>query len=70
MQKMEKPINLSGLPTKALSEDKLKNFFISHLNRIYCAKSHLVERLPEMKLQAHFNDLKHAIEETLEDVEK
>ena len=67
---MEKPINPSGLPTTILSADKVNLFFTSHLNRIYCAKSHLVERLPEMALQVHFSDLKHAINETLNDVEK
>jgi len=67
---MEKPTNPPRLPTNTLSAEKLKSFFISHLNRIYCAKSHLAERLPEMQMQAHFQDLKHAITETLEDVEK
>ena len=49
---------------------KLLSFFTNYLDRIYCAKSHLVERLPELALQAHFKDLRHAIMEAKEDVEK
>ena len=37
--------------------DKLRIFFTIHLNRIYCAKTHLVSRLPEIERNAHFNDL-------------
>jgi len=54
----------------ALAPDKLKAFFIYHLNLIYCAKSHLVERLPEIVEQAGFADLRFAVQETLDDVEK
>jgi len=46
--------------------DKLRAFFTAHLNRIYCAKTHLVSRLPEMEGNAHFNDLQLAIAETKE----
>jgi len=67
---MDKPINSSGLPKPKLNPKKLELFFVTHLNRLYCAKSHLAERLPEIELQAHFNDLKHAIKETLQDAEK
>jgi ferritin-like metal-binding protein YciE len=35
---------------------------------IYCAKSHLLERLPEIEDGASFVDLKQAITETIEDV--
>ncbi len=59
------PKHLQAIPASA----ELKTFFIDHLNRIYCAKSHLVQRLPEMTDQAYFSDLKLAITETLEDVE-
>src|ERR1700754_5281761 len=58
------------LSTSPLSAENLSHFFISHLNRIYCAKSHLQERLPEIRVHAHFSDLIHAITETLIDVEK
>lgn len=53
-----------------LGPDNLRVFFLDHLNHIYCAKSHLVERLPEIEDEAYFKDLKHAISETREDVEK
>lgn len=59
-----------SLPRGPLSPQKLQLFFVNHLNRIYCAKSHLQERLPEMRTYAHFTDLAHAITETLLDVEK
>jgi ferritin-like metal-binding protein YciE len=54
----------------ALPSDKLILFFIDHLNRIYCAKAHLRERLPEVKDHAYFADLTDAIVKTLADVEK
>ena len=53
-----------------LGAENLMVFFISHLNRIYCAKEHLVRMLPELKDMATFADLKHAIEETTAEVEK
>lgn len=53
-----------------LGADNLKLFFISHLNRIYCAKEHLIKMLPELGYLATFADLKQAIQETTEDVEK
>lgn len=53
-----------------LGPDKLKSFFITHLNRIYCAKTHLVKRLPEIESLAHFDDLKEAVAETTDEVEK
>jgi ferritin-like metal-binding protein YciE len=56
-------------PQSVLSADKLQTFFITHLNRVYCAKSHLQERLPELIGHVHFSDLAHAISETLTDVE-
>jgi ferritin-like metal-binding protein YciE len=59
-----------NLPTGVLHSKKLIAFFINHLNRIYCAKSHLQKNLPEMREHAHFSDLINAITETLIDVEK
>jgi ferritin-like metal-binding protein YciE len=53
-----------------LGPQKLKKFFITHLNRIYGAKLHLVKRLPEIAALAHFSDLQQAIAETTEEVEK
>jgi len=58
------------LPTNPFDPRKLQLFFSGHLNRIYCAKSHLVERLHEIQSQTYFKDLKNAVTETLEDVER
>jgi ferritin-like metal-binding protein YciE len=52
-----------------LGPEKLKTYFLSHLNKIYCAKSLLASRLPEIGMQSHFIDLKHAIFETAQDVD-
>jgi len=49
---------------------KLRQFFISHLNRIYYAKAHLVQWLPKLQDEVHFSDLQMAIRETVDDVEK
>jgi ferritin-like metal-binding protein YciE len=49
---------------------KLKSFFITHLNRIYCAKLHLIKHLPEIAKLAYFPDLKGAVSETMISVEK
>ncbi|WP_413666728.1 DUF892 family protein [Mucilaginibacter sp. Mucisp86] len=54
----------------SLAKEELKSFFISHLNKIYAAKAHLVANLPVIAAEAHFKDLRHAITETVEDVEK
>ena len=53
-----------------LGTDKLKSFFITHLNRIYCAKLHLINRLLEIERLSHFRDLQQAIAETTEEVQK
>ena len=53
-----------------LGSDKLKIFFLKHLDRIYGAKLHLVSRLPGLVEEAEFADLKNAIIETVDDVEK
>jgi ferritin-like metal-binding protein YciE len=49
---------------------KIKTFFVNHLDKIYAAKAHLVNHLPQIADEAHFSDLHHAILETKEDVEK
>jgi len=56
--------------TNVLNPEKLNRFFITQLNRIYCAKSHLLENLPQIGIHAHFRDLTFAIKETVADVEK
>ncbi|HWZ14303.1 MAG TPA: DUF892 family protein [Mucilaginibacter sp.] len=66
MDESSTPLPLALKP----AADKLKLFFTSHLNRIYCAKTHLVTRLPEMEDKANFSDLQQAIVDTRKDVEK
>lgn len=53
-----------------LGNERLLAYFTDHLNRICCAKTHLVKRLPEAAEQAHFRDVRLAVEETIADVEK
>jgi ferritin-like metal-binding protein YciE len=53
-----------------IGSEKIKVFFIDHLNRLYCAKSHLAERLPEIFDEAAFADLKQAIKETILNTER
>ncbi|MBW4888634.1 DUF892 family protein [Mucilaginibacter sp. HMF5004] len=53
-----------------LGDSRLHTFFIDHLNHIYCAKAHIVQSFPNIAAHAHFTDLKHAIIETMENVEK
>jgi hypothetical protein len=43
----------------------LKQFFISHLNRIYCAKTQLADKLPLFNRRSGFPDLRLAISETI-----
>ncbi|MGN6640504.1 MAG: DUF892 family protein [Mucilaginibacter sp.] len=54
------------IPPNNLNPAELKRFFISHLNRIYCAKSQLVDKLPLIGQRSHFRDLQQAINETVE----
>jgi len=54
----------------SLGPKKIRTYFINHLDKIYSAKLHLVNHLPQISDEAHFSDLRHAILETLEDVEK
>jgi ferritin-like metal-binding protein YciE len=67
---MEQNNSTSSTDITKIHEADLKAVFASHLNRIYCGKAHLVKRLPEISSHATFKDLKHAIDETKEDVEK
>ena len=66
-EKSGKPKPVHGIN---LGSKKLKLFFITHLNRIYFAKAHLVTRLPQLVKEVHFADLEQAIRETVGDVEK
>jgi len=53
-----------------LGSEKLKKFFLKHLDRIYTAKLHLVHRLPSLAAEAEFSELKQAIDETVQAVEQ
>jgi len=53
-----------------LGDKRLLDFFISNLDKIYCAKKHMVARFPEIAGEAHFEDLNQAIMETVDDVKK
>ena len=53
-----------------LGSEKLKLFFVRHLDRIYGAKLHMVSRLPYLQEEAEFSDLREAIQDTVADVEK
>ena len=46
----------------------LKRYFINHLNKIYCAKNHLVENFPAVLELATFADLKETIKNSIEDL--
>ena len=59
----------SRLPENEFCQDELKLFFISHLNRIYCAKNQLLDKLPELAKRANFLDLQQSIAETIEIVQ-
>jgi len=60
--------NQSRQPQMNLQPGDLRHYFISHLNKIYCAKNHLVENLPAVLKLATFADLKGAIEDGLNDL--
>lgn len=49
---------------------KIRTYFINNLDKIYAAKKHLIKHLPEIADGAYFKDLRFAILETLEDVER
>ena len=53
-----------------LGSEKIKTFFVNHLNRIYTAKTHLVSQLAKLAEEVQYNDLYQAIEDTNNDVEK
>ncbi len=53
-----------------LHPDSLHDFFVAHLNKIYTAKLHLISNMVTLEEEAHFSDLKKAIRETIDDVQK
>lgn len=66
----EQPNQHSSWKKINLGSEKLKFFFIKHLDRIHAAKLHLVSRLPGLAQEVQFADLKYAINETVANVEK
>jgi ferritin-like metal-binding protein YciE len=66
----ENPKNPKSGKKISFGPKKTKSFFVTHLNKIYAAKAHLVSHLPHIAGEAHFSDLRQAISETMEDVEK
>jgi len=60
---------IDRIPQQEIGPDELNGYFLSHLNRIYCAKNQLVDKLPELTRQSHFLDLKQAIDETIDMVQ-
>lgn len=53
-----------------LSRVDLEEFFIHHLNKIYTAKTLLVSELPELMANAHFSDLREAMDHTIGEVKQ
>ncbi|MFC0512650.1 DUF892 family protein [Mucilaginibacter angelicae] len=49
--------------------EKLQSFFMEHLNRLYCAKAHIVERLPDIADAGCFKSIKNAVNEAIERAE-
>ncbi|MES2829815.1 MAG: DUF892 family protein [Bacteroidota bacterium] len=66
----EKPNSPRSWKKINLGSEKLKIFFIKHLDRIYGAKLHLIAKLPVIFKEVEFDDLRNAIAETVSDVEK
>lgn len=67
---MEEQSNQSKPNKINLGTKKLRTYFVNNLDKIYAAKTHLVKHLPTIADESHFLDLRFAILETLEDVEK
>lgn len=53
-----------------LGSKKLREFFLKHLNIVYAIKMHLMERLPDLSAEIHYQDPYQAMQESLEDIEK
>jgi len=54
----------------AITKEKLLVFFTDHLNKVYAAKVHLSRKLPLLANEASFKGIRHAINESVEDIEK
>jgi ferritin-like metal-binding protein YciE len=57
------------LPSYSTTQEVLQPLFFDTLNRVYCAKSHLAERLSEVVELVNLADLKQAILGTLDELE-
>lgn len=53
-----------------LSRERLHRFFISHLDRIYCAKTHMLDLFRNIAELAHARDIYLAVQETADDIQK
>lgn len=53
-----------------LTDTELRHYFVDLLDRIYCAKRHVLQNLPKVADYAGFEDLRYAILEACDDVEK
>jgi ferritin-like metal-binding protein YciE len=53
-----------------LDSNNLELFFLHHLNKVYAAKSLLINELPVLMDNAHFSDLKNGVSIMVEDVKK
>jgi ferritin-like metal-binding protein YciE len=51
-------------------QELLRRFLVNHLNRIYCTKSHLVERVSEIGSHPLFSDIKLPMTKLLHGAEK
>jgi len=60
--------NHSEHPTINFQPKDLRRYFINHMSKIYCAKSHLVKNLPKVLDLATFSDLKEAINGGINDL--
>jgi len=49
-----------------INPSELKQFFVSHLNRIYCAKSQLEDKLPVIAGHANAHELRLAVAQTID----
>jgi ferritin-like metal-binding protein YciE len=62
--------NIHDSSSPLMTIPSLKVFILEHLNRIYSAKSHLSERLPELLDQTSFMDIRELIVQAMTDVNK
>ena len=67
---MDRSLTVPNDSAAPLDERTAGQFFLINLDRVFCVKSHLAERLPELADQSDFGDLKYAVLETLDDINK